>query len=522
MRRLFFSFIPVIMAAVLLTLAPAVAQEKTDPVESITIAEMRDHIFYLASDALEGRDTASAGYKLAAQYAASQFHAAGLQPLIGDAEGNKSFLQPVKLMWSQLAEGTALVVSSDGEERTYGYPEMMVPAGLAQEHADGFNDVRPVFLGHGIEEPDLGWDDFEGLDVEGRIGIMLEGAPLREGKPVLPEDKHQFYMNIGRSANQRLMSVFNHKMAGVIVVLSPQSDALWNIIVNQSKGEQMVLAPESGEGGFASLPATVIAMRPETMADEIRAMGVDPSTGEGEYRRGEMEGVRLGFKLATETRPVECRNVVALLEGCDPELKDEYVVVSAHLDHLGVRDNGDIMNGADDNASGSAAVIEAAEAAALDPPKRSVIFVLYTAEEKGLLGSRHFVERTGIPPEKIVLNINADMVGRNSPEFPDSILVLTSEKRRQELLEMVKKVAKEIGCENLDLRLHDEDQWSHGIRSDQSCFEQKDIPYVLVTRGFMQPDYHRPSDDPETINYEKVAWSSKLMYAMLMAEGNRN
>ena len=93
--------------------------------------------------------------------------------------------------------------------------------------------------------------------------------------------------------------------------------------------------------------------------------------------------------------------------------------------------------------------------------------------------------------------------------------MLTSENHREELLEIVKKAAADISCENLDLRLHDEDQWSHGMRSDQSNFERKGIPYILVTRGFMQPDYHRPSDDPETINYDKVTMSSRLMYAMM-------
>ncbi len=223
----------------------------------------------------------------------------------------------------------------------------------------------------------------------------------------------------------------------------------------------------------------------------------------------------------TETRPFECHNIVALLEGSDPVLKEEYIVVGAHLDHLGIAADGQVMNGADDNASGTAAVIEAAEAAAMDPPKRSVIFVLYTVEEKGWLGSAAFVRRTaGVPPEKIVLNINADMVGRNSTRFPESILVLASEKDRQGLLEMIKRATDDIGCPIIDLRLHDSDSGAHAVRGDQINFESEGIPWVLVTRGFMGPDYHRPSDDPETVNYDKVVWSSKLMYALLREAGN--
>jgi Zn-dependent M28 family amino/carboxypeptidase len=120
-----------------------------------------------------------------------------------------------------------------------------------------------------------------------------------------------------------------------------------------------------------------------------------------------------------------------------------------------------------------------------------------------------------------VLDINTDMIGRNSPEFPESILVLVSEKDKTALLAMAKAAAAEIGCDKMDLRLEENDPWSHGVRSDQASFESKGIPWVLVTRGFMQPDYHRPSDDADTINYDKVAWSAKLIYELLRDAGNR-
>jgi hypothetical protein len=520
-KSLFLRLISLLLAIAALTPTYAVAQEKPDPVDSITIAELRDHIFFLASDELRGRDTASADFLIAANYAATQFREAGLQPMIADAEGKKSFLQPVKLLWCKLGDGTALTITSAGGKKTLTHPDSVVLFGLSPAHANGFTDVEPVFLGYGISEPEVGWDDYEGLELEGKVGIVVAGAPTKDGKPVLPEDKHRFYLDIGTSANRLLGCAFEHKLAGLILVLDKQSSGLWGWLVRETSGEKLVLAPEEGNaGGFTSLPTSVLVVHTEALAEELRGMGFDPISGGSEYRRGAMEGVRLGCKVVTETRPAECHNVVALLEGSDPALRDEYIVVGAHLDHLGVIE-GQVMNGADDNASGSAAVLEVAEAAAMDPPKRSVIFVLYTGEEKGVLGSQFFAGHCGVAQGRIVLDINTDMIGRNSPEFPESILVLVSEKEKTALLAMAKTAAAEIGCDKMDLRLEENDPWSHGVRSDQASFESKGIPWVLVTRGFMQPDYHRPSDDADTINYDKVAWSAKLIYELLRDAGNR-
>jgi Zn-dependent M28 family amino/carboxypeptidase len=213
--------------------------------------------------------------------------------------------------------------------------------------------------------------------------------------------------------------------------------------------------------------------------------------------------------------------VVGLLPGNDPELKDEYIVVTAHLDHVGVR-NGAVFNGADDNASGSAAVLEAAEAAALSPGKRSMIFVLLTAEEKGLLGSQAFAPNPPVPIGQIVLNINLDMVGRNSPDFPDVLLAMASENGRAELLQMIREV-NDAGVEApLDWRLNEgPDPHAHVQRSDQMSFMQKGVPAILITRGFMGPDYHEPSDDPETINYEKVVHAARLTLGLALEAANR-
>ena len=274
---------------------------------------------------------------------------------------------------------------------------------------------------------------------------------------MLPE-KHDLYKSTLASIQKRFASAMRHRAAGILFVVDPAVATGWEAFAGMINREQKALIVKDGEGeGISTLPLTAATLLPEGLADEIRAMGLDPATGEGEYRRGEMEGVSLNLNVEAETRPAVCRNVVALLEGTDPELKDEYIVVSAHLDHLGLNKAGEVMNGADDNASGCAAVIEAAEAAAINPPRRSVIFVLFTGEEGNALGSHHFVHSTDVPIEKVALCINADMVGRDSTEFPESILALASENGRSELVEMIESVGAEIGCDRLDLRLNKED-----------------------------------------------------------------
>ncbi len=288
------------------------------------------------------------------------------------------------------------------------------------------------------------------------------------------------------------------------------------------------------QGRAAAMGSITVA----ELRDHIHYLASDLLEGRAAFERGFMLAAEYGaaqFRAAglipmftdsggapsyfQQIRFENTTNVVGLLPGTDRVLKDEYIVVTAHLDHVGVRD-GVVFNGADDNASGSAAVIEAAEAAGMVPGKRSIIFVLLTAEERGFLGSRYFVDNPPVPIEQIVLNINLDMVGRNSPEFPKALLALGSENGRPQLLRLIRNVNREVRA-NLDWRLNEgEDPHSHVQRSDQLVFIQKGIPAILITRGFMGPDYHQPSDDPETINYGKVLQASRLAFGLAVEAAN--
>ncbi len=507
-----------LLAVFALLVPPAVrAQEAGDPVQSITEAELRDHIHYLASDFLEGRETGEAGYLLAAQYGAVHFHAAGLVPLFSDSSGAPSFFQQIGFEKTLVSSASVIRLTMGGVEKTYRFGEEFLVQGRA-----GMIGGTPVFLGYGIEEPELGWNDYDGLDLAGKVAVIVCGAPMRHGEPVLPEEQHQLYASLGPGLNARFRSAFEHRASAVVLVLDTMMAKEWSKIAQSISRPAVAPVAVDPEGSSESPLSWIVFLRSEAAAGFLAATGFDAVASMGEYTPGPIEGVRVAIELKRDVEDAYYSpNVAGLLAGTDPPLKDEYIVVTAHLDHVGV-ENGVVFNGADDNASGSAAVLEVAEAAAMAPAKRSIIFVLFTAEEAGLHGSRYFTDNPPVPIERVVLNINLDMVGRNSPPYPASLLALASEDKRPQLVELITSVNESRVHANLDLRLNEgEDPHQHMMRSDQRPFTQKGIPAILLTRGFMGPDYHEASDDPETINYDKVLQAARLAWALAAEAANR-
>jgi len=222
--------------------------------------------------------------------------------------------------------------------------------------------------------------------------------------------------------------------------------------------------------------------------------------------------LRLRFREEQAAVP----NVVAWLEGSDPLLKHEYVVVGSHLDHLGIR-NGQVYPGADDNGSGSTAVLNIAKAFATNGvrPKRSVMFIWFAAEEIGLVGSRHYANNPTKPTENMICMFNIDMVGRNeenanetAEENEDSIHLIGSKKGDQEIHELVLQANEHVGFR---FEFDEEKVWN---RSDQVNFYNKGVPVAFLFDGF-HPDYHKPSDQPTEINFKKIASAAKLYYVAI-------
>ncbi len=505
---------------ILLVILPALGGEeiKNDPLGTITKAELRDHIFYLASDFLEGRLTGSEGYKQASYYIASQLNASGLTPIVKNANGEESYLQPIDFVISTVAPESVLRIRKGQKEIALVSSDKFIPVIHAQAFRDGHFEGNPVFVGYGIEEPEDGWNDYENIDVSGKIVVMIAGTPIKDDRPMLSGAKNAFHSNLMQSARKRMMSALNHKAEGIILVLDSTTAKMWSQLAPaMNKPTRRLMGAEKKERGHFF---PIFFLHPEAAVQLLKGTGFDPVSGKGEAKSTPLKDATLIFDLKYKIeREFACQNVVGFIPGTDPAFKDEYVVVGAHLDHLG-KINEATFNGADDNASGCAAVLEAAEAAAMSPPRRSLFFVFYTAEEGGGHGSYHFVDNFPFSLENIALAINVDMVGRNCGRFLDSLLGITPDNLKLDLAEFIEKANKNMVNVNLKTSVQENDLGGSFGGSDEVVFHTRAIPAVLITSGASHPDFHKVSDDPDKINYEKVTDASRLIFALAMTAAN--
>jgi hypothetical protein len=379
-------------------------------------------------------------------------------------------------------------------------------------------DEGPVFLGYGIDDPEIGWSDYKNVDVKGKVIFIVGGAPSKDGEPVFSPEKDSFYRNFGQSANARIVSAIKHGVSAVVFVPDPQMAKNWSALSSSMSRRQFTLQLEDNRE--VDFPA-IFFMHPNGVAEMLKHAGYDWTYGDHDYPPAVLEKITVACSVERENQEeIICKNVVSLLPGTDPELKDEYIVLHAHLDHLGLNSRGEVMNGADDNASGSAVVLEIAEALALKPAKRSFLFILFTGEEKGTLGSEWFVSHLPVPAEKILLNAAVDMIGRKSTRRPDVIYVIAEGSGEENLLDIAKRANESHIQAQVDFSLNEKDPDGHIMRCDVTPFLVKKIPSLLFTRGFMSPVYHSSRDDAETLNYDKIEKASRLLYLVLTEAGN--
>jgi hypothetical protein len=516
----FFAFIKLVFfslftALLIGWLSLAWGKEKTDPLETITKAELQDHIYYLASDFLGGRLPGSEGYRQASFYIASQLQAAGIPPFFKDAEGQESYFQPIDFMVSTVAPESTLRFKKRPKEITFASGGQFIPLLHGQAFKDGRFEGEAAFVGYGIEEPGEGWNDYQKIDISGKIALMVTGAPTKNGKPVLSKEKNELYGNLMESAGTRIKSALNHGAAAVIMILDASTAKMWSQVA--PLGERPTRRLKADENKERTHYFSVFLLHPEAAVELLKETGFNPISGRGQVEPTQLKDTRVIFDLKyTIERDFVCRNVVGFIPGGDPGLKDEYVVVGAHLDHLGVRDE-KTFNGADDNASGCAAILEAAEALALSPRRRSLFFVFYTGEEGGGHGSFHFVDNFPFSLEKVALAINVDVVGSNCEPFPDSLLGISPDKLKLELAQFMETTNKNTA--NVDLKTYLEEgvPGDYFGGSDEMMFSTRGIPTVLVTSGYNYPDYHKESDDPDKIDYNKVMAASRLIFALAVA-----
>ena len=453
------------------------------------------HVSFLASDDLQGRDTGSEGHRKAAAYVAEQFKGAGLAPA-----GTSGYLQPVTFTSRTIVEAqSSLALVRDGKVE----PVALGPEAAFSMRIDPAPQVEAplAFVGYGLSIPELKIDDFAGQDLRGKVAVYLLGSPV--GVPDALSAHAQ-------SAAVRWAALKKAGALGAIVLQHPgRIEPPWerstlarlqpamsvaDPALDDTAGQQVSIAfnPAHGERLFAGSGHTFAEM--VALADDRKPLPGFPLP------------TVVRAKVTVEKTTITSDNVVGKLVGSDPALRDEYVVLSGHLDHLGVGGavNGDrIYNGAMDNASGIASLIETAAALARssEKPKRSVLFVAVTAEEKGLLGSRYFATHAPVSAKAVVANINMDMF---LPLFPmTSVMVFGLDE--SDLGTSVRTVAASMG---LAVQGDPEPLRNRFIRSDQYSFVRQGVPALALKVGYApdSPDakthaawtkerYHAPSDD---------------------------
>ena len=507
--------LPILVCSWFLIAAVSRAANAPDPVAAaaarIHASAIRGHMAFLADHLLEGRGTATRGYDLAARYVASQFAAIGLEPAGDDGTYFQQvpFLRALsspaqsRFVLERSDRSEARVVLKPGEDLT-----------LAADFLRDRNQVRAplVFAGYGVTAPELGYDDYAGLDVKGKIVVVLRGAPSR-----FPNDQRAWHA-WGRLKEQ--VAVKNGAI-GVLSFSSPKQleRSPWPRAVRSSRIAAMRWLDEKGS--------------PHHELRELQATGtLGPDAVRAAFLGARVPLERV-FALADSSRPprfplpwaarivtstlrsrVQSPNVAALLPGSDPRLKNELVVVTAHLDHLGIGpavEGDSIYNGACDNASGIAAMIESARALAGLPraARRSILFLAVTGEEKGLQGSEYFTEHPSVR-HRIVANVNLDMYVMLHPLRE----VFAFGAEHSSLGGAVERIAKRRG---LGVGVDPAPEEVVFIRSDQFPFVRKGIPAVYLDgsggkdaigeeMGWLKQHYHLPSDDlRQKLDYQSGA-----------------
>jgi Zn-dependent M28 family amino/carboxypeptidase len=465
---------------------------------------LRAHVKYLADDLLEGRGPGSRGGMLAAKYIAGQFEALGLEP----AGADRSFFQQAQMIGTKTDPSTKLVIKSETGGAEYGFgDEFVAGTDLEQSEIPITGDI--IFAGYGVSAPENNWDDYKGLDVRGKVlMIMVNDPPATPSEPNLFGGKALTYY--GRWT-YKYEEAARRGAAGVILIHTNDSAGYgWGVVRNSWNGARFGLAPE------ANAPALKLkAWATEDTARKIAQLGgkdldqLRQSAASRSFTPGPLN-VRVDMTLRSQSQRLTSPNVVAIYRGNDPTLKNEYVVYSAHWDHLGVRPDqpGDnIYNGAVDNATGVAGILAIANAfhTLAIKPRRSILFIATTAEEQGLLGAEYYANHPLVPLQQTVANINLDSM--NALGVTTDITPLGAE--RSTLGKFIQDVAKE---NNVTVSPDPRPEQGSFYRSDHFPFAKAGIPAVSFNPGskfvghsdkwgdeqfqdYNQHRYHQPSDE---------------------------
>lgn len=509
---------------------PAFSQKKVQGMDVIKATDLESYVSFLASPLLKGRKNGEPGLEIAQQYIASQAKLLGLKPANGS-----SYFQPYSIIKNTMdPEKTKIQVFQEGKDTvTFREPiYQLVPTGPSDFTLDG----EVVFAGYGLKQDKYGYNDFADIKPAGKILMVMTGAPTQNGKYIFEGVNWSSFMSI----QVKLTALLFSQAKAVIFVTDPKSGTY--SLEEQKPGISGELNSSRSLKGekprtfqYPNMPKIMFVHR--SVADEL-LKGTGTTLEELQNKIDadlkphsfQIADKKLKISEAVLTREETLNNVAAYIEGSDPVLKNEYIIFSGHADHLG--GSGDKINtGADDNASGCAALLSMAEAfqSLEKKPLRSILFLWVSGEEIGLYGSQSYINNPLVPLEKTVADLNMDMIGRvkgvadttsETPMTgPNNVFVIT-DNQSKELRQIAEDVDKG-SILDLDYSLSGRD---HPLqlfaRSDHFNFVRKDIPVLFFTTG-LHTDYHTPGDVIEKIDFKKMELITRTMYQIGFNVANR-
>lgn len=502
--------------------APRVGAGEFGNVETITAAQMKDWLYFVAADEMEGRNTPSRGLDLTAKFIALNLSRWGFKPVAADG----SFFQKMQLRARQLApETTSATVN--GQSFKAGEDFLVAGAAGTPRVNPGAVNGQVVYVGHGRMLKAKNINPYAGLDVRAKILLVADAYPpdtreenFRRGKAGEDYDTPETYAR-------------RNGARGIIYLPTSSTVQFWE---QRYKSSLTASAPRPDNPQLPGLPTITASekMAAALLQDEqldlaaIKKQMIEGTLGQGfALAPAKQASFTIGAK---EDVPQMTQNVVAVWEGSDPLLKNEYVAIGAHYDHVGVRTSGQgdtIFNGADDDGSGTVAMLAMAEALTKsERPKRSILFVWHAGEEKGLWGSAFFAENPLVPLNQIVAQLNIDMIGRSKKEGdsnarnvnltePNEIYVIGSKMMSTELGQLSEAVNKAFLNLTFNYKYDDpNDRERFFFRSDHYNYAKKGIPIIFYFDG-VHEDYHQVSDHPDKIDYVKMEKVTRTIFATM-------
>ena len=503
-----------LISVLLLVVLTAGVFQNGDKDKELSINNLKSNLEYLASDKLEGRYTGSTGANMAAQFIASELKKYGVKTF----ENNSNYFQDFPLNSNTLTQASTLTLVYNQDDKVKSEilnisKEFSAWGAFMPGSLDTLKNYELVFVGYGISAPEYKYDDYAGEDVKGKVVVILSGEPYSDDPNYFNGKAPTQYSNI----LSKCFFAASKGVAGVIWLVPDMMMFSVDRLNMQSFDEALGFPGNINVHSEFALPP-IINLYPEgakklfenekSEYDKIQTI----TKSNAEIDRFEFNK-RIKLSLSRNVHGLTGRNVIGLIEGSDPKLKNEFVTISAHYDHLGIK-NGQVFNGADDNGSGVVAVLEIMRNLAREKKNaRSIIAIFYTGEEEGLLGSAYFVQKFN-NPEKIVANLNIDMCGR---EEIDDIFCVGPDLCSTDLNKIIQEQNQKLTQFKIN---YSNSNYEYINRSDVVPYYSRNIP-VADFNDDMKMDYHRPSDDVDKIKFEKIYRTLTLVKSIAVEIANR-